>query len=137
MSWDPYLGRCAKAAWLGKYPPEELIGFVARRFYSRSSRSDRSAAHILEVGCGVGANLWCLSGEGFSAHGIDGSPSAIARATEWMQEEGWCCQTVVGDIADLDWHFSKAFFDAVIDVAALQHNTLADLPVSSSRSGRC
>ena len=54
----------------GKYPKEELVRFIARRYYGAP---DRSAVRILDLGCGYGAATWYLAREGFAVSAIDGS----------------------------------------------------------------
>ncbi len=73
-SWDPVWEDIYASREWGKYPPEELIRFIARTFYAVP---DRKAIRILDLGCGSGAATWYVAREGFSAFGIDGSPSAI------------------------------------------------------------
>lgn len=103
----------------GKYPSEDLIRFIARRFYKAP---DRSKIKILELGCGTGANLWFLAREGFSVHGIDIAQSAITQAAERLDQEcaGWRGKLVVGDMVELP--FEDDMFDAVIDVEAVYAN---------------
>ena len=51
----------------GRYPPEELIRFVARNF---GDVPERGEVRFLEVGCGPGANIWFLRREGLAFGGI-------------------------------------------------------------------
>ena len=108
----------------GRYPPEELVRFIARTF---GAAADRSAVRILEVGCGPGANLWYLRREGFTIAGIDGSPTAITQAADRLRAEGLLRE---GDAVDLrQGHFATlpwpdASFDAVIDIEAVYANEL-------------
>lgn len=115
-SWDPTWEQvfCSQA-W-GRYPGEHLIRFVAKNLYRR----DRSKTRVLEVGCGPGANLWYLAREGFSAHGIDGSKTAVRQAQERLLLEGLKADVSVGDILKLPW--PDGSFDAVIDVECLYVN---------------
>jgi SAM-dependent methyltransferase len=78
---------------------------------------------ILELGCGPGANLWYLAREGFSAAGIDGSGTAIRQASERLALESLDAELVVGDFTSLLDYFEPASVDAVIDIAAIQHNS--------------
>lgn len=119
MSWDPTWEQVFKARDWGRYPPEELIRFVARNFFAAT---DRTEHRILEIGCGTGANLWFLAREGFDAYGIDGSQTAVARAEHRLQEEALKAHLQIGDIVSLSSFFPAGYFDAVIDVACLQHN---------------
>mgnify|MGYP001577668830 CR=1 FL=1 len=126
MSWDPIWEGVFRSREWGRYPPEELIRFIARHFYSVS---DRGQVKILEVGCGAGANLWYLAREGFDAYGIDGSQTAIVKAERRMQEEGVKAHLQVGDIIRLGEVYPTGFFDAVIDVACLEHNRMNAIQV--------
>ena len=117
-SWDDVF---ARRAW-GRYPPEELVRFMGRRF---GTLEDKSGVRVLEVGCGPGANLWFLAREGFTVAGIDGSPTAIRQATERLLEEGLVVpdrepDLRVGNFAKLPW--KDGSFDAVIDIEGIAHN---------------
>lgn len=116
-SWDPVWESIYASREWGKYPPEELIRFIARNFYHVAVRR---AVRILDLGCGSGAASWYVSREGFSAYGIDGSASAIARAQARFKNEGLAASFTTGDMAALP--YPPAFFDAVIDICAIQHN---------------
>lgn len=98
----------------GKYPSEDLIRFIARTFYGVPNRSQ---VRFLELGCGPGANLWYLAREGFRFVGIDGSATAIAQASQRLDEEclGWRdhSELHIGDVGNLP--FPTETFDAVID----------------------
>jgi SAM-dependent methyltransferase len=124
VSWDPAWEVIFREREWGRYPPEELIRFVATRFYGEP---DRRAIRILEAGCGPGANLWYLAREGFSAVGIDGSTAALDRAGERLRGENLEVELVRGDLTQLDAYFESESFDAIVDVAALQHNRAAEV----------
>lgn len=96
----------------GKYPAEQLIRFIAQNFYKMP---DRKKIKILELGCGPGANLWFVAREGFSAYGIDGSPTAVERANARLNKEvpGWSGKIEVGDMRNLPYNDEE--FDCVID----------------------
>jgi SAM-dependent methyltransferase len=120
VHWDQVF---ASRSW-GRYPPEELVRFVARTF---RDPAERKTLKVLEVGCGPGANLWYLAREGFQISGIDGSAHAIGQARERLRAEnlGAAPQTadlLVGNFATLPW--PDATFDAVIDIEAISANTL-------------
>lgn len=122
VHWDRIF---ASRAW-GRYPPEELVRFVARTF--PPPPASRQNLRVLEVGCGPGANLWYLAREGFSIAGIDGSPRAIAIARDRLRAEGLqsSAQTAdlkVGNFAALPWPDNS--FDAVIDIEAISANTVS------------
>lgn len=120
-AWDPVWDRVfSDRAW-GKYPPEELVAFVGRTF---GKSPDRKAIRILELGCGPGANLWFLAREGYRTDGIDGSAVAIEQARARLASEKFQAELSVGDLAALP--YPDASFQAVVDIAAVQHNRNAD-----------
>jgi SAM-dependent methyltransferase len=121
VSWDPVWETVFRSRAWGRYPPEELIRFVASRF---GEAPDRRAVRILEVGCGTGANLWYLAREGFSVVGIDGSAAALGLARERLAAEGLEAELALGDFAELREHFEPGSFDAIVDVSSLQHNRI-------------
>jgi SAM-dependent methyltransferase len=116
--WDRVF---ASRSW-GRYPPEELVRFIARTF---PEYSQRSRLHVLEVGCGPGPNLWLLAREGFQIAGIDGSAHAIDQARARLRDEGLerAAETAdlkVGNFATLPWPDNS--FDVVIDIEAIYAN---------------
>ena len=119
-TWDPVWEKTFRSKEWGKYPPEHVIRFVARNFYSISNRR---AIRLLEIGCGPGANVWFMAREGFSVSGIDGSSTAIQHAKERLANEGLTADLQVGDFAQLPWHDST--FDGVVDNVSLTHNPIA------------
>lgn len=119
MSWDPVWENIFKnrADW-GKYPPEELIRFIAKHYYHIPERKE---IKILEIGCGPGGGpSWYIAREGFSLFGIDGSQTAIDKAKKRFESEKLNGIFVCGSIEELPWE--DKFFDCVIDIACLQHN---------------
>lgn len=124
MSWDPAWDEIFVSRPWGRYPPEELIRFVARHFYSAVPRRE---VKVLEIGCGPGANLWYLAREGFSACGIDGSPTAIRLAGERLAAEGLIAELAVGELASLAERYQAATFDAVVEVVCLSCNRVTEV----------
>ena len=122
MNYDPLWEDIYSSREWGKYPPEELIRFVARNYYSAPNRAD---ARLVEVGCGAGANIWYMAREGFSVYGVDGSNTAVQKALDRLHKEGLSAQLKVGDIVDIKSHFSAdAPYDAFVDVCCMQCNRL-------------
>jgi SAM-dependent methyltransferase len=119
MSWDPAWEKIFGSRGWGRYPPEELVRFAARNLFAAP---DRKQVKVLEVGCGAGANLWFLAREGFDVYGIDGSESAISKAGGYLAANGFKAKLIVGDIIYLKELYPGVTFDAVVDVACLQHN---------------
>lgn len=119
MSWDPLWEKIfsERSEW-GRYPPEELVRFLARYYYSAV---DRQAVRVLEIGCGPGGGpSWYIAREGFLFCGLDGSASAIERARKRFLQEGLEGEFVKGEFNALPW--TDGAFDSVIDVASLQCN---------------
>jgi SAM-dependent methyltransferase len=119
MSWDPAWEKIFGSRGWGRYPPEELVRFAARNLFAAA---DRKHVKVLEVGCGAGANLWFLAREGFDVYGIDGSESAVSKAGRYLAASGFKANLIVGDVIYLNELYPGATFDAVVDVACLQHN---------------
>jgi SAM-dependent methyltransferase len=65
-----------------------------------------------------------MAREGFRASGIDGSPTAVGRASERFRVEGLSAELKVGDYMVLPWH--NDFFDAAIDNFSFYSNLRAD-----------
>lgn len=121
MVWNSGWDRIFTDHEWGRYPPEELIRFIASHYYKFNPRSSVS---ILEVGCGPGANIWYLAREGFSAFGIDGSTVAIERAEQRLLKEGLNAELNVADVMKIP--YPDDFFDAVIDIECIYANSMAD-----------
>ena len=100
----------------GKYPPEHVIRFVARNFYSK----DRKSVNILDFGCGAGANTWYLCREKFNVYAFDGSKSAVNKVNAMLEREGLKANVSVADGMQLD--YSDNYFDAIIDNVSIYCN---------------
>lgn len=123
-SWNSVWEKAhSKQNW-GKYPPEELVRFVARNFYPFSNKSK---IRFLDMGCGTGSCSWYIAREGFSVYGIDGSKTAIKNAKLRFKKEHLNGNFQVMDMINLD--FPNDFFDAVIDISAIQHNSIKNIPI--------
>ncbi len=127
MTVDPIWEEIHSSREWGKYPPEELVRFVARRYYGSENRK---AVRILDLGCGLGSGVWYFCREGFSASGIDSSPSAIDRLERRLEAEGLTADLHVGDIVhSLPGFFHPESFDAITEVTCLYC-----LPFSEAKS---
>lgn len=118
--WDPVWEEIFRRSEWGKYPPEHLIRFVARRWYGAA---DRKQIRLLDLGCGPGANTWYMAREGFTVSGIDGSPTAIERATARLASEGLAADLQIGDFVALPW--PDGTFDGAVDNVTLCCNHFA------------
>ncbi len=56
---------------------------------------------VLDVGCGTGENALYLAARGHRVLGIDGAPTAIARATEKAAQRGLPAVFLIGDALEL------------------------------------
>lgn len=119
--WNPGWDKIFQQNEWGRYPPEELVRFVARNYYSLP---DRSAIRILEIGCGPGANLWFLGREGFAVHGLDGSEVGLQRAKSRLEQEGIEAVLCRGDAMEMP--YPDGSFNCVIDVECIYANSLKD-----------
>lgn len=101
----------------GKYPSEQLVRFIARNFYN----NDRKNIKILDFGCGAGANTWFLAREGFDVYAFDGSESAVNRAKDYLNKEGYNnVHFSVMDGTELD--YASDMFDCVVDNVCIYAN---------------
>lgn len=116
--WD----KIFKSQRWGEYPENELIRFIARNFYKYPNRSK---IKILDIGCGTGANTWYIAREGFDTYGIDKSRVAINILKDRFKKEKLRCSTYVDSAINLP--FENNFFDGVIEVECLTHNTFSDI----------
>lgn len=119
--WSNLWDKIFKENEWGKYPPEELIRFIARNFYKCENRKP---VKILEVGSGTGANIWYLAREGFDVTGVEGSRVGVERTIERLKEESLIATIKVADIGNLP--FSDNVFDCVIDIACIYANSYKD-----------
>lgn len=115
-SFDPKWEELHKQRAWGKYPNEHLIRFVMRNFNRPFSQYE-----ALDIGCGGGAQTMFLGREGFHAHGIDGSQSAIDRCVDHAFIDEFTGQIgfQVGDAVALP--FPDESMDLCVDVCCLQH----------------
>lgn len=102
---------------VNQWPFSDLVAGVMRELRTQSLPLRR----VLEVGCGVGNNLWFLATAGFDCAGIDQSPTALALAGQFLGERGCAVELVQGDLSALPW--PDQHFDLVVDRAAVTCNT--------------
>jgi cyclopropane fatty-acyl-phospholipid synthase-like methyltransferase len=68
---------------------------------------------VLDVGCGTGENALLLAAHGLSVTGVDGAPTAIARAREKAAARGLEVPFLVADALDLS--ALRQRFETVLD----------------------
>ena len=101
----------------GRYPNEYVVAFAMRTFSESQGRSDIT---VLDLGFGGGGNLKFFCEQGFSAYGIEGSPSALNKTTEFLSLLGHNPNLVLGSMTDLS-SFPDRQFNLVIDVRSMSN----------------
>jgi len=110
--WDELFRR-------GFFPLEEPQQQVVKLSELLRSRKMR---RICDMGCGPGRNLVFLAKQGFEVYGIDISENALERARKRANELRLNVQLKKADMTSVP--FPDSFFDAVMCVYAIYHNTL-------------
>ncbi|MDA8928117.1 class I SAM-dependent methyltransferase [Gammaproteobacteria bacterium] len=111
-NWNSYYE--AKRDFL-KYPDENLIRFINKEIANVNAND----LHILDLGCGTGRNTVFLSDSGLHAFGVECSESAIEIAKSLSADR--CISYGVCDFEELC--FDDNYFDFVVDIQSLQHNS--------------
>lgn len=108
------------------YPFEHVVSFVL----GEVGRGDRSAASVLDFGCGPGNHLWFLVENGYQAWGIDSAETAVGLAQEAVigVAPSYPVEERIVHYGGLELPFGDAMFDAVIDRSSLGQNPAGDLP---------
>ncbi len=114
----------ARGQQINKWPFSEVISSIIRAAAGR----DRREVSVLEIGCGAGNNIWFLASEGFQAHGLDMSATAIEYARNRLCDMRLEADLRVGNIAALPWPDER--FDIVIDRAVLTHNSHSHISIT-------
>lgn len=106
---------------LNKYP----YGLLVTYFYRNLKRlPDSGKRRVLELGCGAGNNMPLFLNEGFTAYGIDGSPSAIQFASAALKQYERCHLSVM-NLTKLK--FEEGSFELVIDRQSVYANVYKDI----------
>ena len=116
-TFDPIWNTVHESRAWGKYPPEEVVRFVARTFRDKESQSIR----LLDLGCGGGAVAWFLAREGYQTTAFDGSAAAVAKARKRLEQEQLHAEFSVADAGSLPYEDES--FHGVFDSAAITSNT--------------
>jgi 2-polyprenyl-3-methyl-5-hydroxy-6-metoxy-1,4-benzoquinol methylase len=86
---------------------------------------DRQNVKVLDLGFGTGRHLVYLAEEGFDTYGIEYSRRGLEIAKEWLREKGLRAKIKSGSAVE-DF-FDQERFDAVVDIASIQHNEFKDM----------
>lgn len=87
--------------------------------------ADNEVRKILDLGCGDGGNIVYYAKHGFKMHGLDYAPTALKLAKKWLSKEGFKAKLKCGDMTKIPW--PDGYFDAVISIMALDHNTFKNI----------
>lgn len=120
MTWDPIWDNIfeTREKW-GKYPPEDFVRFFVTQY---SDHLNKKEFRILEIGCGPGAGIaFYAATESITYFGIDGSLNAIKQAQQKYLDFENLMNFTCSQASNLD--FPDSYFDLVVDIACLQHNT--------------
>lgn len=116
-AWDNLY---ANGRHISVWPWSDVVSLVMR--YARPP-SDSTDFRVIELGCGVGANIPFFNALGVDFHAIDASPTAIMRLRDAFPQLAG--KLVVGDFTAA-WPVDGEF-DLVVDRAAITHNDLTGI----------
>ena len=90
---------------------------------------------VLDVGCGSGRHLVCMSNLGLQAFGMDNSQSGLRLAKQWLDEQGGTAGLVHADMR-FPFPFRTASFDALISTQVIHHAHLATVQTTVQEISR-
>lgn len=106
----------AEEVWFSYQEPHELAIALAQEMRGRGMR------RVLDVGCGGGRHLVYPAEQGFVVYGTDRSAAGLTISRERLEKEGLKAVLRRCDMTEVP--FPDEFFDAVLSVQVLHHNTL-------------
>jgi len=113
-----------------RYPWSDLVGLVMKYVNPEVNKAN---FRVLEVGCGVGANIPFFLEQGFEYHAVEGAPSAVAQLRERYGDQI--------DVKQQDFSqrlpYDDSYFDLVVDRCATTHNRLDEVADVVSEIRRC
>lgn len=89
---------------------------------------ERKIESILDLGSGTGRNLVLLAENGFEVYGLDISPTGVEITKKLLMEKGLKAKVEAGNIYE-PLPFVDGFFDAIISIQTLHHNTTEKIKV--------
>ena len=101
---------------LSKISPHAEISKVAKLF------GKNGVKRVLDLGCGGGRHLVYLAKRGFDVYGLDSSPSGLAQTLKNLRNSKAVGHVSLHDMIELP--YDDGYFDAVISVQVIHHNTL-------------
>lgn len=100
-----------------RWPDEPTIRFFGRL----SKRMSLKGKKGLDMGCGVGRNLWLMHEFGIEPYGIEISKEAVKKAVEFSKQKFPSAKIVLYDGQKIP--FDDEYFDFVISHGVLDHMT--------------
>ena len=86
------------------------------RFILDNTQGFLKKGRILEGGCGIGGNVYCLHHKGYSAFGVDFSKNTVANINKYFPQ----LNVSVGDVRNLE-EFENEFFDGYWSSGVIEH----------------
>ena len=75
--------------------------------------------HVADIGCGTGATLIWLAGQGYTCTGVDLAPTAIKAAEKNSRDQGVKAQWICGEFPGTN--LNAGTFELALDRGSLQH----------------
>lgn len=100
-----------------KYPFEVVVRYVMRHLGQLRRLQPEARPRLLEVGCGMGNNLWFAAREGCEVTGFDAVPEVIDFARARFVADGLSAKLSVGLFGKLP--HADASFDLALDFGGL------------------
>lgn len=92
-----------------------IQGYKNNKFILENTRRYLKKGTILEGGCGLGGNVYCLHYNGYSAYGVDFAKNTVAKINNYFPD----LNVTVGDVRKLD--FENEFFDGYWSLGVIEH----------------
>lgn len=109
-----------------KYPNEMLIRFI-NKIFPYTEDISRNKIKILDLGFGTGRHLVYLASEGFNVEGVEISKIGFQIAKDWLSDLDLIA--LIQNQSLMEINLEEQAYDAVLDVACLQHNNYDQMKV--------
>lgn len=127
MSWDDLYTNEAWVAWSERPPLQLTLDWIARL-------REQGAKRVYDMGCGLGRHTVLLAREGFEVAASDVSPRAREETRRKLEVEGLRADVIDADMTLIP--FPDGYFDAVLSVGVMEHNTRAGIEKAISEVRR-
>jgi ubiquinone/menaquinone biosynthesis C-methylase UbiE len=108
--------------------PNQSVVELVKIFKSRNFKK------VFDLGCGTGRHLIYLAKQGFEVYGSDVSERGLSYAKRWLEKEGLDAIILKSDMTAIPQ--PDAFFDSVISIYVIYHNTLDNIKKAISEIHR-